>query len=111
MDSGNKDIEKELGVGAEVTMGNEGEDSTVAAGGSAGAGTTETSGLTSVSEGMGMGATGEDSGTEGMERGTLSPLTGSYLLIVLAEPHSEEDREVIIQRLIKGERKQKIISS
>lgn len=43
-----------------------------------------------------------DAGTEGMERGALSPLTGSYLLIVLAEPYSDEDREVIIQRLIKG---------
>ncbi len=50
-----------------------------------------------------MGATG-DAGTEGMEKGALSPLTGSYLLIVLAEPQSEEDREVIIQRLIKGKK-------
>ncbi|CAG7834124.1 unnamed protein product, partial [Allacma fusca] len=36
-----------------------------------------------------------------MEKGSLSPLTGSYLLIVLAEPHSEEDREIILQRLNK----------
>jgi hypothetical protein len=37
-----------------------------------------------------------------LDKGALSPLTGSYLLIVLAEPHSEEDREIIIKRLIKG---------
>lgn len=57
-----------------------------------------------------------------LDKGALSPLTGSYLLIVLAEPHSSEvsewvclvsvsflnlnsflqDREIIIKRLIKG---------
>lgn len=37
-----------------------------------------------------------------LDKGALSPLTGSYLLIVLGEPHSEEDREIIIKRLTKG---------
>lgn len=37
-----------------------------------------------------------------LDKGALSPLTGSYLLIVLAEPHSEDDREIIIKRLTKG---------
>ncbi|ODM99437.1 Microtubule-associated protein futsch [Orchesella cincta] len=61
---------------------------------------TEVSGPDSLTDTMGV--MGGDSGTDAMEKGALSPLTGSYLLIVLAEPHSEEDREVIIQRLIKG---------
>jgi len=42
-------------------------------------------------------------GAESVDKGALSPLTGSYLLIVLAEPHSEEDREIIIKRLTKGQ--------
>lgn len=34
--------------------------------------------------------------------GPPSPLTGCYLLIVLGEPHSDEHKDVILQRLIKG---------
>jgi hypothetical protein len=41
-------------------------------------------------------------GDESLDKGALSPLTGSYLLIVLAEPHSDEDRDIIIKRLNKG---------
>jgi len=41
-------------------------------------------------------------GGEEMEKGTMSPLTGSYLLIVLAEPYSEDDKEIIIERLATG---------
>jgi len=32
-----------------------------------------------------------------------SPLSGGYLLIVLGEPHCEEHKEIILQRLAKGE--------
>lgn len=31
-----------------------------------------------------------------------SPLTGSYLLIILGEPHSSEHKDIILQRLLKG---------
>lgn len=31
-----------------------------------------------------------------------SPLTGSYLLIILGEPHSPEHKDIILQRLLKG---------
>lgn len=35
--------------------------------------------------------------------GESSPLSGGYLLIVLAEPHSEQHKEILLQRLAKGE--------
>lgn len=31
-----------------------------------------------------------------------SPLTGCYLLIILGEPHSAEHKDIILQRLLKG---------
>lgn len=31
-----------------------------------------------------------------------SPLTGCYLLIILGEPHSREHKDIILQRLLKG---------
>lgn len=31
-----------------------------------------------------------------------SPLTGCYLLIILGEPHSLEHKDIILQRLLKG---------
>ncbi|XP_018566984.1 microtubule-associated protein futsch [Anoplophora glabripennis] len=31
-----------------------------------------------------------------------SPLTGCYLLIVVGEPHSEEHRDIVLQRIVKG---------
>lgn len=31
-----------------------------------------------------------------------SPLTGCYLLIIVGEPHSQEHKDVILQRLVKG---------
>lgn len=34
--------------------------------------------------------------------GPPSPLTGCYLLIILGEPHSQEHKDIILQRLIKG---------
>lgn len=34
--------------------------------------------------------------------GPPSPLTGCYLLIVLGEPHSHEHKDIILQRLLKG---------
>ena len=35
-----------------------------------------------------------------------SPLTGGYLLVVLAEPHSEQHKEALLKRLAKGKLKQ-----
>lgn len=32
-----------------------------------------------------------------------SPLTGCYLLAVIGEPHTHEHKEIILQRLVKGE--------
>lgn len=32
-----------------------------------------------------------------------SPLTGCYLLIVIGEPYSQEHKDIIIQKLLKGE--------
>lgn len=32
-----------------------------------------------------------------------SPLTGCYLLAVIGEPHTQEHKEIILQRLVKGE--------
>lgn len=34
--------------------------------------------------------------------GPPSPLTGSYLLIILGEPHSAEHKDIILQKLVKG---------
>lgn len=31
-----------------------------------------------------------------------SPLTGCYLLIVVGEPHTEEHKDIILQRIAKG---------
>ena len=31
-----------------------------------------------------------------------SPLSGGYLLIILAEPHSQEHKQILLQRLAKG---------
>lgn len=31
-----------------------------------------------------------------------SPLTGCYLLAVIGEPHTDEHKEIILQRLVKG---------
>lgn len=35
--------------------------------------------------------------------GPPSPLTGCYLLIIIGEPNSAEHKDIILQRLIKGE--------
>lgn len=35
--------------------------------------------------------------------GPPSPLTGCYLLIVIGEPHQSEHKDIILQRLLKGE--------
>lgn len=32
-----------------------------------------------------------------------SPLTGCYLLIVIGEPHSNQHKDIILQRVAKGE--------
>lgn len=31
-----------------------------------------------------------------------SPVTGCYLLIVVGEPHSDEHKDIILQRIAKG---------
>ena len=38
-----------------------------------------------------------------------SPLTGGYLLVVLAEPHSEQHKEALLKRLAKGKLKQQTL--
>lgn len=35
--------------------------------------------------------------------GPPSPLTGCYLLIIIGEPYSEEHKDIILQKLLKGE--------
>lgn len=35
-----------------------------------------------------------------------SPLTGCYLLIILGEPHSQQHKDIILQRLLKGKKTQ-----
>lgn len=34
--------------------------------------------------------------------GPPSPLTGCYLMIILAEPYSDHHKDILIQRLVKG---------
>jgi hypothetical protein len=34
--------------------------------------------------------------------GPPSPLTGCYLLIVISEPYSQEHKDIILQKLLKG---------
>jgi hypothetical protein len=34
--------------------------------------------------------------------GPPSPLTGCYLLIVIGEPYSQEHKDIILQKLLKG---------
>lgn len=36
--------------------------------------------------------------------GPPSPLTGCYLLIVIGEPYSQEHKDIILQKLLKGEK-------
>lgn len=36
--------------------------------------------------------------------GPPSPLTGCYLLIIIGEPHSNEHKDIIIQRILKGKK-------
>lgn len=38
--------------------------------------------------------------------GPPSPLTGCYLLIILGEPHSDEHKDIILQKLVKGKQQQ-----
>lgn len=35
--------------------------------------------------------------------GPPSPLTGCYLLIIIGEPHANEHKDIIVQRILKGE--------
>jgi len=82
------------------------EDSLESIGGSGG-GTTaakdeKEEGMAAMEEGESSLPVGLSPGDESLDKGVLSPLTGSYLLIVLAEPHSSEDRDIIIKRLNQG---------
>jgi hypothetical protein len=38
----------------------------------------------------------------GLPVGLPSPLTGCYLLIIIGEPYSEEHKDIILQKLLKG---------
>lgn len=57
-------------------------------------------GIDEIEVATGCGDDGGPSSLMGM--GPPSPLTGCYLLIVLGEPHSQEHKDIILQRLIKG---------
>ena len=37
------------------------------------------------------------------ETSAFSPLSGGYLLIVLTEPHSEHHKQILLERLAKGQ--------
>ncbi|KFB43678.1 hypothetical protein ZHAS_00011406 [Anopheles sinensis] len=39
--------------------------------------------------------------------GPPSPLTGCYLLIIIGEPHSQDHKDIILQRLVKGRTSQR----
>lgn len=41
--------------------------------------------------------------------GPPSPLTGCYLLIVIGEPYSQEHKDVILQKLLKGKSLNKLM--
>lgn len=54
-----------------------------------------------IEENGGQNGDTEPSSLVGM--GPPSPLTGCYLLIIVGEPHSAEHKDIILQRLVKGE--------
>lgn len=58
------------------------------------------SGIDEIEIATGCGDDGGPSSLMGM--GPPSPLTGCYLLIILGEPHSQQHKDIILQRLIKG---------
>lgn len=57
-----------------------------------------------VGENPSFGDVGESSGPTSLNLavGPPSPLTGCYLLIVIGEPYSQEHKDVILQKLLKG---------
>lgn len=57
-----------------------------------------------VGENPSLGEIGLDApGSLSLAVGPPSPLTGCYLLIVIGEPYSQEHKDIIIQKLLKGE--------
>ncbi|XP_052868777.1 microtubule-associated protein futsch [Anopheles cruzii] len=50
----------------------------------------------------GGGGAGSDGPPSILGVGPPSPLTGCYLLIIIGEPHSQDHKDIILQRLIKG---------
>ncbi|XP_058061145.1 microtubule-associated protein futsch [Anopheles bellator] len=51
---------------------------------------------------LGGGGAGSDGPPSILGVGPPSPLTGCYLLIIIGEPHSQDHKDIILQRLIKG---------
>lgn len=50
-----------------------------------------------------METTSEGPASLNLAVGPPSPLTGCYLLIVIGEPYSHEHKDIILQKLLKGE--------
>lgn len=50
-----------------------------------------------------LGVLSEGPPSLGLAVGPPSPLTGCYLLIVIGEPYSLDHKDVIVQKLLKGE--------
>lgn len=49
-----------------------------------------------------VGASSEGPASLNLAVGPPSPLTGCYLLIVIGEPYSQEHKDIILQKLLKG---------
>ena len=49
-----------------------------------------------------IGLSSEGPPSLGLAMGPPSPLTGCYLLIVIGEPYSQEHKDIILQKLLKG---------
>lgn len=50
-----------------------------------------------------LGVSTDGPGSFNLAVGPPSPLTGCYLLIVIGEPYTVEHKDIIIQKLLKGE--------
>ena len=60
------------------------------------------SGPTEENGGYSGGTVDVDGPSSLLGMGPPSPLTGSYLLIILGEPHSQEHKDIILKKLLKG---------
>lgn len=67
-------------------------------------GTVEVDNPTSLGE-LGVLTDGDGAMSLNLAVGPPSPLTGCYLLIIIGEPHANEHKDIIIQRILKGKRR------